>query len=141
MIIVTRNSEQRDYLTTNKTNFHEWEAASLENFTVGVIRVYSENSWFKCSALGHPIRTGSFVFPADQDFFTEEAKHWLTGQTGSKLRGNEMLETGRGRWRRRVTLLGARSGQIKGVKHKLLTLFPVPRQQVWNLFSTALDGV
>jgi hypothetical protein len=37
-------------------------------FVFGLIRVDSENSWFKCSPLGHPGRTGSFAFPADQDF-------------------------------------------------------------------------
>ena len=62
---------------------------------------------------------------ADQDFFTEEAKHWLAGQTGSKLRGDEMLETGSGRWRRRVTLLGARSGQVVQRKRG----FPTTRRE------------
>jgi hypothetical protein len=46
-------------LTTKKTNFHEWGAASLENFIDGVIRVHSKNSWFKCLALGHPNWTSS----------------------------------------------------------------------------------
>jgi hypothetical protein len=54
--------------TTNRTNFHEWGAASPEMFVFGLIRVDSENSWFKCSPIGHPGRTGSFAFPADQDF-------------------------------------------------------------------------
>jgi hypothetical protein len=49
-------------LTTNRTNFHEWGAASPENFIVGLIRVYSKNSWFKCSTLGHPSRTGFNFF-------------------------------------------------------------------------------
>jgi len=35
--------------TTNKTNFHEWGAASPGNFIVGFIRVHSFYSWFKCS--------------------------------------------------------------------------------------------
>ena len=35
-----------NFLTTNSTNFHEWGAASRENFIVGFIRVYSEYSWF-----------------------------------------------------------------------------------------------
>jgi hypothetical protein len=35
------------FLTTNRTNFYEWGAASPENFIVGLIRVYSKNSWFK----------------------------------------------------------------------------------------------
>jgi hypothetical protein len=33
-------------------------------FVFGLIRVDSENSWFKCPSLGHPSRAGSFVFPA-----------------------------------------------------------------------------
>jgi hypothetical protein len=53
-------------LTTKRTNFHEGGAASLENFLVGMIRVHSKNSWFKCLALGYPSRTGSFVFPTGQ---------------------------------------------------------------------------
>jgi hypothetical protein len=28
-------------LTTNSTNFHEWGAASPENFVIGLIRVHS----------------------------------------------------------------------------------------------------
>jgi hypothetical protein len=56
-----------DFLTTNRTNFHEWGAGSAEMFVFGFIRVDSENSWFRCPSLGHPGRTGSFVFPADQD--------------------------------------------------------------------------
>jgi hypothetical protein len=39
-----------DFLTTNKTSFHEWGAASLENFIASIIRVHSGNSWFKCAA-------------------------------------------------------------------------------------------
>ena len=35
-----------NFLTTNSTNFHEWGAASRENFIVGFIRVHSEYSWF-----------------------------------------------------------------------------------------------
>jgi hypothetical protein len=54
-------------LTANGINFHEWGAALPENFIGGFIRVHSENSWLKCSALGHPSRTGSFRFPAGQD--------------------------------------------------------------------------
>ena len=53
-------------LSTNSTNFHEWGAASPENFVFGLIRVHSVNSRFKCSVPEHPGRTGSFVFPADQ---------------------------------------------------------------------------
>jgi phage protein U len=34
-------------LTTNKTNFHEWGAASPGNFILGLIRVHSFYSWFK----------------------------------------------------------------------------------------------
>ncbi len=52
---------------SNKTNFQELGAASPENFIFGLIRVYSLNSWCKYPSLGHPSRTGSFVFPADQD--------------------------------------------------------------------------
>ena len=48
-------------LTTNRTNFHESGEASPENFIGGVIRVCSGNSWFKCSSLWHPCRTGSFA--------------------------------------------------------------------------------
>ena len=40
-------------LTTKRTNFHEWGAASPENFIVGVIRVHSKNSWFKCLVPRH----------------------------------------------------------------------------------------
>ena len=29
------------------TCFHEWGAASPEDFTASIIRVHSENSWFK----------------------------------------------------------------------------------------------
>jgi hypothetical protein len=36
----------------NRTNFHEWGAASPENFFVGFIRVYLRTSWFKYAALG-----------------------------------------------------------------------------------------
>jgi hypothetical protein len=32
-------------LTTNITNFHEWGAASPENFIIGFIRVHSFYSW------------------------------------------------------------------------------------------------
>ena len=53
-------------LTTKSTNFHEWETASPAIFIVGIIRVHSENSCFKCLALGQPGRTSSFGFPADQ---------------------------------------------------------------------------
>ena len=35
------------FSTTNCSNFHEWEAASLEILLVGFIRVYSGYSWFK----------------------------------------------------------------------------------------------
>jgi hypothetical protein len=35
--------------TTNKTNFHEWRAASPGNFILGFIRVHSFYSWFKTS--------------------------------------------------------------------------------------------
>jgi hypothetical protein len=49
-------------LAANGSNFHEWGAASPENLFAGLIRVHS---WFKCAALGHPGRTGSFAFPAD----------------------------------------------------------------------------
>ena len=34
-------------LSTNSTNFHEWGAASPENFVFGLIRVHSVTSWFK----------------------------------------------------------------------------------------------
>jgi hypothetical protein len=33
-----------DFLTTNRTNFHKWGAASPEMFVFGLIRVDSENS-------------------------------------------------------------------------------------------------
>ena len=33
---------ERFSLTTNKTNFHEWGAASPENFVFGLIRVFRE---------------------------------------------------------------------------------------------------
>ena len=46
-------------LTTNSSNFHKWGAASPEILIVGLIRVYSLNSWFKFSVRGHPSRTGS----------------------------------------------------------------------------------
>jgi hypothetical protein len=59
--------DQWNFLTTNKTNFQAWGAASPENFIFGPIRVYSQNSWFKCPALGHPSRRGSLVFAANQD--------------------------------------------------------------------------
>jgi hypothetical protein len=36
-----------DLLTTNRTNFHEWGAASPENLLVGFIRVHSGYSWLK----------------------------------------------------------------------------------------------
>jgi hypothetical protein len=54
------------FLTSNGTNFHESGAASPKNFIVGFIRVHSFYSWFKCSALGLPGRTGSCGFPAGQ---------------------------------------------------------------------------
>ena len=53
-------------LTTNSTNCHEWGAASPENVVFRLMRVYSVNSWFKCSVPEHPGRTGSFVFQADR---------------------------------------------------------------------------
>jgi hypothetical protein len=34
-------THQNFYLTTNSTNFHEWGAASPENFIIGFIRVHS----------------------------------------------------------------------------------------------------
>jgi hypothetical protein len=34
-----------NFLTTNSTNFHEWGAASPENFIIGFIRVHSFYSW------------------------------------------------------------------------------------------------
>lgn len=49
-------------LTTNSANFHKSGAASPENFIVGMIRANSGNSRLKCVILGHPSRTGSFVF-------------------------------------------------------------------------------
>jgi hypothetical protein len=49
-------------LTTNRTNFHEWGAASLEMFVFGLIRVDSKNLWFKCSSLGHPSRRNAESF-------------------------------------------------------------------------------
>ena len=59
--------EHRQAAKESGANFHEWGVASPENLLVGMIRVYSENSWFKCLALGHPTRTGSSGFPAAQD--------------------------------------------------------------------------
>jgi hypothetical protein len=50
--------EHRKAALESGANFHEWGVASTEKFSVGMIRVYSENSWFKCLALGHPSRTG-----------------------------------------------------------------------------------
>jgi hypothetical protein len=38
-------THQNFYLTTNSTNFHEWGAASPENFIIGFIRVHSFYSW------------------------------------------------------------------------------------------------
>jgi hypothetical protein len=58
----TTINDQWDFFTTNRTNFHEWGAASPENFIFDMIRVYSKNSWFKCAVLGHPIRIGSLIF-------------------------------------------------------------------------------
>jgi len=55
------------FLTTNRTSFHEWAAASPEDFIFGFIRVYSLDSWFECAEFGHLGRRGSFAFPADQD--------------------------------------------------------------------------
>ena len=52
-------------LSTNSTNFHEWGAASPENFVFGLMRVHSVVVQ-KCSVPEYPSRTGSFVFPADQ---------------------------------------------------------------------------
>ena len=34
--------ERGDFLTTNRTNFHEWGAASLEMFVFGLVRVDSK---------------------------------------------------------------------------------------------------
>jgi len=39
--IIVGNIIGGNFLTTNSTNFHEWGAASPENFIVGFIRVYS----------------------------------------------------------------------------------------------------
>ena len=81
--------ERGDFLITNRTNFHEWGAASLEMFVFGLIRVDSKNLteslplirpsarpsvappharpdirlWFKWAALGQiggPRRTSAF---------------------------------------------------------------------------------
>ena len=59
--------EHRKAAQESGANFHEWGVASTENLLVGMIRVYSGNSWFKCLALGHPTKTGPSGFPADQD--------------------------------------------------------------------------
>ena len=48
-----------NFLTTNSTNFHEWGAASRENFIVSFIRVHSEYSWFIFAFL----RCSSFKMP------------------------------------------------------------------------------
>jgi hypothetical protein len=53
--------------TANGTNFQEWEAALPEDFIGVLIRVDSENSWFKYSPLGHSSIRGSFTLPANQD--------------------------------------------------------------------------
>ena len=55
--------EHRKAAQESGANVHEWGVASPENFIVGMIRVYSGNSWFKCLALEHPSRTGSSGFP------------------------------------------------------------------------------
>jgi hypothetical protein len=59
--------EHRKAAQESGANFHEWGMASTENLFVGLIRVYSENSWFKGLALEHPSRAGSSGFPAAQD--------------------------------------------------------------------------
>jgi hypothetical protein len=63
-----RRARREGSSESNRTNLHEGGAASPEDFVFGLIRVDSENSWFKCSPLGHPGTAGSFAFPADQDF-------------------------------------------------------------------------
>ena len=59
--------EHRKAAQESGARFHEWGVASTENLLVGMIRFHSGNSWFKCLELGHPSRTGSSGFPADQD--------------------------------------------------------------------------
>jgi hypothetical protein len=40
-------SGKTEILTANRTNFHEWGAASPEMFVFGLIRVNSSHSWVK----------------------------------------------------------------------------------------------
>jgi len=39
-MIVGKIMDGGNFLTTNSTNFHEWGAASPENFIIGFIRVH-----------------------------------------------------------------------------------------------------
>ena len=53
---MARRVSRAEATESHRTNFYERGAASPENFIFGLIHVYSLNSWFKCSASGHPRR-------------------------------------------------------------------------------------
>jgi hypothetical protein len=78
-------------------SFHEWGAASPENFFVGFIRVYLLTSCFKCAALGmscRPRRTSAFLGKENpgshRQPLQEMISSWL-GVTG--VRAEEMSKS------------------------------------------------